>query len=72
MLMLCGCFALSYLFASNIFGQMKWFKWIDGKREQLKRTKNPLKITFLFTILPNPVQSEDLSWHPRNRVIFPK
>lgn len=36
MLMLCGFLALVYLFASNIFGQMRWFKWIDGKKEQLK------------------------------------
>ncbi|WP_269409910.1 hypothetical protein [Lentibacillus daqui] len=36
MLFLCLLFALVYMFASEIFGQMRWFKWMDERKEQFK------------------------------------
>src|SRR5699024_1817918 len=37
LLFLCGALAMSYIFAHNIFGQARWFQWMDRKKEQLMK-----------------------------------
>src|SRR5699024_11058118 len=37
LLFLCGLLVMIYMFAHEIFGQTRWFQWIDKKKEQVMK-----------------------------------